>query len=125
MTTTLGPSYAELGAQFFFAHHLTDEPPLSSLYVSWLQRAYRSEAGADEAVQGVVEAIGLAGILNTRYAPGVVIKARECYGRALRATNKALSDPVRAKSDLTLLAVLMLGHFEVCADNCRQPVHLA
>lgn len=39
--------------------------------------------------------------------------AGEEYGRALIATNNALRDPVSAKSDSTLGAVILLGMYEV------------
>ena len=41
---------------------------------------------------------------------------RSIFGRALRKTSAAIKHPVESKKDETLMAVLLLGLYEVC---CR------
>jgi len=41
------------------------------------------------------------------------------YSKALKATNLALQDPTKQKSDQTLAAVLMLGFYEVSSTKCN------
>lgn len=42
---------------------------------------------------------------------------RSIFGRALRRTSAAIRDPVDSMKDETLMAVLLLGLFEVCLSN--------
>ncbi|KIW66446.1 hypothetical protein PV04_05781 [Phialophora macrospora] len=65
------------------------------------------------AVSSSVTALGLAVLANTRVSPTLMISAREEYTIALASTNRALRDPLSSKSDLTLMAVMFLGMFEV------------
>jgi hypothetical protein len=64
-----------------------------------------------------MEAVGMAGISNVYYAPHVLSKSREHYGRALAALNHALKSPVEAVADTTLMAVILLGMFETINFN--------
>jgi hypothetical protein len=59
----------------------------------------------------------MSAISNTRYAPDIAARARENYGRVLAATTRALSSPVGAVADTTLMAVLLLGLYEVPAHT--------
>lgn len=102
----------EIGAHFFFANYTCDEPPLSEGYYSWLTQKYFEEPPND-ALRAAVEAAGMAGISNIFYAPQVASISRERYGRALSATNQALSNPVESGTDTTLITVIALGLFEV------------
>ncbi|OQU96256.1 Fungal Zn2-Cys6 binuclear cluster domain-containing protein isoform 2 [Cladophialophora immunda] len=65
------------------------------------------------AASSSVTALGLAILANTKLSPPLMMAAREEYTAALRSTNIALQDPLLSKSDLTLMAVMFLGMFEV------------
>jgi len=56
----------------------------------------------------------MAAISNIRYAPDVAAKAKESYGRVLAATIRELSAPAGRGTDTLLMAVLLLGIYEVC-----------
>lgn len=60
-----------------------------------------------------IKAIGLAVMSNRHMAPGLMQSAYSEYSTALLATNRALQDPARYKSDSTLAAVMLLGMYEV------------
>ncbi|ORY13038.1 hypothetical protein BCR34DRAFT_562645 [Clohesyomyces aquaticus] len=101
----------EIGAHFFFANYTCDEPPLSKEYITWLMQMY-TEGNNNYALRASVEAAGMAGLSNIFDAPDIASKSKEHYGRALAATNRALSNPVEASTDMTLAAVTFLGLFE-------------
>lgn len=112
MSYALSQPINELGAHFFFANYTCDEPPLSEAYHSWLTKTY-FEDRPNHALRAAIEAAGMAGISNKFYAPHVAFKSKGQYGRALAATKQALSDPVESVADTTLIAVILLGLFEV------------
>ncbi|KAI2849988.1 transcriptional regulator family: Fungal Specific TF [Aspergillus niger] len=64
------------------------------------------------ALQATIKAAGLESMARINRRPELKRVAGEEYGRALIATNNALRDPVSAKSDSTLGAVILLGMYE-------------
>lgn len=106
-------SVDELGVNFFFAKYIYKSPPYDSKYYDWLTQSYLDE-GSRRALRAGIIAVGLAGISNTSsHAPYITRKSKEKYGQALAIVKEALNDPVRAIEDTTLMAVLLLGLFEV------------
>ena len=61
-----------------------------------------------------IASVGMAGISNVKKDPHLMAAARQKYISALRMTNIALQDPVSARTDQTLTAIVLLGIFEVC-----------
>jgi hypothetical protein len=118
---------SEIAVQFFFANYTCDEPPLSAAYHAWLTQAYY-ENPPNHALREIIEAAGMAGISNIYYAPQVASKSKEQYGRALAATNRALNNSVESVTDTTLMAVILLGLFEVFQKSlfevCKILAHL-
>ncbi|RFU24558.1 hypothetical protein B7463_g11781, partial [Scytalidium lignicola] len=112
ISRTLGQPLNEIGAHFFFANYTCNEPPLSDSYHAWLIQIYREDS-TNHALRAAIKAAGMAGIANIFYAPDVASKSKEEYGRALTATKKALADPAESVADTTLLAVILLGFFEL------------
>lgn len=100
----------QTAANFYFTNFSYGGPPLSSGFYSWVAGVY---AERSEPVSTIIEAIGMSAISNTRYAPDIAARARDNYGRALAATTRALSSPVGAVADTTLMAILLLGLYEV------------
>lgn len=54
----------------------------------------------------------MAGLSNTLRIPAMMRKASLKYVQALNSVNYALEDPVEAKSDQTLMIVILLGLYE-------------
>ena len=61
----------------------------------------------------IVNAIGLASISNVKHSPEVMVAASQQYAGALRAINSSIQNSSSATTDQTLLAVMLLGVFEV------------
>ncbi|RAH53814.1 hypothetical protein BO85DRAFT_429058 [Aspergillus piperis CBS 112811] len=65
------------------------------------------------ALQATIKAAGLESMARINRLPELKRAAGEQYGKALIATNNALRDPISAKSDSTLGAVILLGMYEL------------
>lgn len=78
---------------------------------------YMSTIYANEPVgvplRQAITAIGLAGLSNFWSAPNIMAKANSAYCSALRLVNSGLSNIEEAKSDQTLVAIILLGLYEV------------
>lgn len=61
----------------------------------------------------IVNAIGLASISNIKRSPEVMVAASQRYAGALRAINFSIQKSSSATTDQTLIAVMLLGVFEV------------
>ena len=109
-------------AYFFFAYYVESEPPMSDIYLKWLSRLFGREPPG-QILNSVVESVGLAGMANVHHAPGLMVKAKQQYGRALAITNETLRDPVKAKADSTVIAILFLGLFEVSPSSLTKRPH--
>jgi hypothetical protein len=100
----------ELAANFYFTHYSYGGPPLSSGFCSWVAGVY---AERKHPLSTIIEAIGMSAISNTHFAPHIAVHAKENYGRVLAATTRVIMSPVGAVADTTLMAVLLLGLYEV------------
>ena len=109
---TLSRPISDLGSHFFFANYACDGPPPYEGFDTWLTKTY-FEDRPNDALRTAIEAVGMAGISNKFHAPHIASKSKEQYGRALAATKQALSDPIKSVADTTLMAVIVLGLFEV------------
>lgn len=58
-------------------------------------------------------AVGLAALSLVQHCPTLTLEARKMQLRALSQIRTALADPVEVKTDSTLVAVVLLGIFEV------------
>jgi len=80
----------------------------------WLwPRASQLKMENHVATLSAVRALGLAALSNIRLSPTMMAAAREQYTIALGSTSEDLRDPVRSKEDHTLMAVILMGMFEV------------
>jgi hypothetical protein len=108
------PAAPDLGAHFFFLKYTSDEPPFPTDR-AWLAESYHASCGGQAAaLRASIEAVGMAALSNVCHSPRVEDQSKRQYHQALAATNHALSDPVQAVADTTLMAVILLGLFEVC-----------
>lgn len=106
----------DLAASFFFTKYTFSEPPFSSDYHDWLARSYFAD-GPNHVLRAAIEAVGMAGISNISYAPRVASKAKQKYCGALSIIKQALDDPVEAKEDTILMAVILLTLFEASTSR--------
>lgn len=113
----ISESVKEHAVRFFFANYSCNKPPLSEGYHAWLTKMY-FEDDSNTAIGSAIEAAGMAGLSNVFYAPEISAKSRELYGQAIAATTEALIDPTSAVADTTLMAVILLGLFEVGFETC-------
>jgi hypothetical protein len=100
----------ELGANFFFSKYTFNESPFAGDYHDWLTRSYFDNGLI---IQAAIEAVGTAALSNVYCAPHLASASQERYCNALAAINRALSDPTEAIADTTLMAIILLGLFEV------------
>lgn len=114
----MGQTLEDRAANFFFAYYTTTGPPFGDTYQEWLAQTYLEDVPSN-VVRAAVQAVGMAAISNVHNAPDVIIQAKERYCQALNATNLALRDPALVAADSTLMAILLLGLFEVLIY--RQP----
>ncbi len=102
----------ELGTCFFFAKYLSKEAPFSGEYCDWVSQSY-SQGRPSHALRATIEAVGMAGMSNVSHAPLLASRSKQRYCEALAAVKLDLADPVQAAADATLMAVILLGLFEV------------
>lgn len=111
-------SIEDQGSSFFFHHFVTVNSTPPSSYAAFLPRLYNYEAAsglASNPLPGVITAIGMAGITNMQSSPtpAAMVATRQKHTSVLRALNAALQDSRTASTDSTLMAVMLLGLFEV------------
>ncbi|KAK4202942.1 hypothetical protein QBC40DRAFT_319686 [Triangularia verruculosa] len=105
----------EIGANFFFAKYVFHQDPFStsSGYQDWLAHAYRQNDRRFAPLRAAIEAAGLAGLSNLGPSPQLSIQSKRQYRDALTAVKDALSNPSHAADDATLMAVILLGLYEM------------
>jgi hypothetical protein len=101
---------------FFFGNYVSG----TELVNTFGNYQYLSTIYADQPVglplRESITAIGLAGLANFWRAPSIMTKANIAYCSALRLVNAGLGNIEEAKSDQTLVAIMMLGLYEVRED---------
>ena len=117
----LAPTRQHDGFAYFFSRFVTAEETASHQKFDFLRDVWKAAPSAPEAqIDGVLAsmtAVGLMGFASTTRSPDLMDAARKSYGTALRLTNLALQDPAEAVKDSTMLSVLILGVFEMMAEN--------
>ena len=112
------PEYSiEDQASSFFFHHFVvrdSSRPLSlpAFLPSLFNRQF-STRSAFNPLPGVITSIGMAGISNIQNSPAGMLATRQKHSSTLRALNAALQDPIASSEDSTIMAVMLLGTFEV------------
>lgn len=108
----LRSSVSQLGAGFFFSKYMTSDPPFASGYRAWLGRLYMDNE--QDVLGSTVRAVGLAGISNVFSSSQISSEAKRAYCQALTFLGAALDDCNSARSDATLMAIILMGLFEAC-----------
>lgn len=82
---------------------------------------YLSTIYADQPVgfplRQAVTALGLAGLSNFWKAPHIMAQANKAYCTALRLVNVSLGNIEEAKSDQTVVSIMLLALYEVLAHS--------
>jgi len=109
------------GSGFFFHHYVSEDPTSPISYANYLPKLYNHES-AYSALPCIIAAIGMAGISNMQTDSATMIWARQKHMDVLRSLNSSLQDPKTAKSDVTMMTVILLGLFELV--TCAAPQSL-
>jgi hypothetical protein len=110
MYRELSTPVEEQATCFFFQNYVLDD---FKGYYSYVPRIY-SALPAGSALADAITSLGMAGIANSKKDTKLMINANFKYTSALHTINAALRDPEEVKTDQTLVAVMLLGLFEVC-----------
>jgi hypothetical protein len=73
------------------------------------------------AVADSVTSLGMAGLANFWKSPNIMISARKKYSSAMSTVSSKLRDIDEAKSDQVLIAIMLLGLYEVSSMNIFWP----
>ena len=109
--SVLSVSPLDQAVTFFFRSHVDEAAESCSLIFKYLPSLYNTDHNS--ALPYIIKAIGLAGLSSYRSAPSLMSSASSYYTLALKITYHALQDSTQAKTDQTLLAVYLLGFYEV------------
>lgn len=102
--------------QFRHFHH--SNLPASKGRLNFLPQVY-SQLSPRSTLAQIIISIGMAAMASNFKCPEMMFAARERHTSVLRATNVALQDRQEAKTDSTLVTVLLLGIFEVIHSACQ------
>ncbi|KAL2146069.1 hypothetical protein VTI28DRAFT_5408 [Corynascus sepedonium] len=112
------PTCQEDGFAYFFSRYVTADEMVFCQKFDFLRDVWKPSPDAHkDGVLASMTAVGLMGLASTKQSPGLMDAARKSYGTALRLTNHALRDSAEAIKDSTMLSVLILGVFEIMAEN--------
>lgn len=114
-TPLLPPLYTTAHDQavcFFFKTYVHEPVEFSRSVYNYLPTLCSNDV-SHPALSSIITAIGLAGLSGYRKAPALMSAAGQGYDSALQSINVALYDPVSARSDQTLITVLLMGLYEV------------
>lgn len=108
----LSVSLEDQATYYFFHNFVSEGPGDVTAYSHMLPTLYRQNSSFS-VLPKIVDAIGLASISNVKHAPELMIVAGQKYAGALRAITASIQDSKQASTDQTLIAVMLLGLFEV------------
>ena len=112
LTLDLGSSAEEQATCFFWRNYILDEHKLHSGNFQYLSDLYaREEIG--ESLSEAIACLGLVGLSNFWKASSIMRSAQSKYNSALRLVSSRLRNLEEAKTDQTLVAVMLLGLYEV------------
>ncbi|KAM3076026.1 hypothetical protein ACMFMG_006461 [Clarireedia jacksonii] len=106
------PSIEDRATAFFVANYVISDHGPTRGHLDRLADLYEADS-IDDNLVAAVHAVGLVGYSHSVKAPELRHAARSQYTKALRLTNAALRSPTAVKKDSTLMAILILGIYEV------------
>lgn len=116
-------SLEDQACSFFFHHYLTAGATPPTSFPAFLPNLFNQSAigSVTNPLPGIITAVGMAGISNMQNSPAGMIATREKHTKSLRALNTALRDPSMASTDATMMAIMLLGTFEVGLHISEKP----
>ncbi|KAL2160546.1 hypothetical protein VTH06DRAFT_1234 [Thermothelomyces fergusii] len=115
------PTCQEKGFAYFFSRYVTTDETVCSQRFDFLREVWKPSHDAQkDGVLASMIAVGLMGLASTTQSRSLMDAARKSYCTALRLTKIALQDPIEALKDGTMLSVLILGVFEIMAENTQR-----
>jgi hypothetical protein len=108
----LGTSAEDQAASFFFRNYVLEDHQYHNGNFQYLTEIYGKEEVGDCLADSVV-ALGMVGLSNFWKASSIMTNAHSKYNSALRLISSRLRDVDEAKSDQTLVTVMLLGLYEV------------
>jgi hypothetical protein len=105
-------SSPEEQATFYFFRNYVLEDSSSIGYFQYLLGIYGNEL-VGPALTDSITALGMVGLANFYKMPSILVGAHHKYNSALRLVSSRLRNIEEAKADQTLVAVIMLGLYEV------------
>jgi hypothetical protein len=112
LTLDLGSSAEEQATCFFFRNYVLEEHKFHNGNFQYLSDIYSSEEIGEPLAQ-TVACLGLVGLANFWKASTIMRSAQGKYNSALTLVSSKLRNVEEAKSDQTLVAVMLLGLYEV------------
>ncbi|KAF5515272.1 hypothetical protein CGCS363_v000105 [Colletotrichum siamense] len=107
-TIQIGPEVYTLSR--FYANYATTA---SIVFFNQLPDHYKSDLSEASHTRHATHAVALASAARQLHQPGLMLEARQHYGKAIGTLNQALRDPVRARDDGNLVTMFLFGMFEV------------
>lgn len=110
------PPPLEMEALSFFFNNIVRFSETSEDSASgWLSelRGVHNQSKVDSHLDKATTALSWVNLGTATDRPKAIENAREAYCHALSKTREALNDPSQRRTDETLVAVLVLGYFEV------------
>jgi hypothetical protein len=115
----LGTSAEEQATCFFFRNYVLGDIKFINGDFQFLPEVYlNQEVGT--ALSQSVTSLGMAGLAHFWGASSIMSQAQAKYNAALRLVSSLLRNIEDAKSDQTLMAVILLGLYEVCFQRLNR-----
>lgn len=111
-TIELGTSAEDQASCFFFRNYVSEEQQYHNGNFQYLADIYASEE-VGSALSDTVVSLGMVGLSNFWKAPSIMVDAHAKYNSALCLVSSHLRDVEEAKSNQTLVSVMLLGLYEV------------
>ncbi len=121
-TIALLPDRRDQAICLFFHEYATDVKGVYDYVPAVCSRA----SGASSCLYNAIELIGLGHLSGVHYGDPCLSQTEldvyKKHGSVLRAINNALRDPLLATTDETLVAIMLLGLFEVGHQTDQDPL---
>lgn len=115
LTAYLKPAADDVATTYFFKNFTSNS--------HWdFMRMFATQSKMDPCLELAIKACGMAALDNIESVVMGKDYARSMYVEALGFLNEALRDPIRSKTDESLIAVAMLGYYENLTCDGRQSI---
>jgi len=112
LTINLATSPEDQATCFFFQNYVLGGNDIFKGHIDYLSDIYSSEE-IGSGLADSVASLGMVGLANFWKAPNIMSNAVIKYNSAMRTISSQLRNVEQAKSDQTLISILLLGLYEV------------